>query len=65
MAGAAGSAIQKLGVHLPVSREAFAKLTSDFTLNTTSLAQTHFEWDGNAGAVLQQMVDHYLCSMRN
>ena len=65
MAGAAGSAIQKLGVHLPVTREAFAKLTSDFTLNTTSLAQTHFEWDGNAGAVLQQMVDHYLCSMRN
>jgi nucleoside-diphosphate-sugar epimerase len=33
-AGALGSAIQKLGVHLPVSREAVAKLTSNFTLST-------------------------------
>jgi nucleoside-diphosphate-sugar epimerase len=63
--GAAGSLIQKLGVHLSVSREAVAKLTSDFTLSTSRLAQTRFEWDGNVGAVLQQMVDHYLCSMRN
>ena len=65
IAGAAGSVIQKLGVHLPVSREAVAKLTSDLTFSTSRLAQTRFEWDRNVGAVLQQMVDHYLRSMRN
>jgi nucleoside-diphosphate-sugar epimerase len=64
-AGAAGSVIQKLGVHLPISREAITKLTSDFTLSTSRLAQIRFEWDGNVGAVIQQMVDQYLCSMRN
>jgi UDP-glucose 4-epimerase len=64
-AGAAGSVIQKLGVHLPISREAISKLTSDFTLSTGRLAKTRFEWDGNVGAVLQQMVDHYLRAMRN
>jgi len=64
-ASLAGSAIQKLGAHLPISREAFAKLTSDFTLSTSRLAQTQFEWDGNVGAVLQQMVDHYFRSTRN
>jgi nucleoside-diphosphate-sugar epimerase len=62
-AGAAGSVIQKLGVPLPVSREAVAKLTSDFTLSTSRMAQTSFEWDENVGAVLQQMVDYYLRSM--
>ncbi len=64
-AGVFGSAIQKLGVHLPVSREAVTKLTSNFTLSTRRLAQTRFEWDGNVGAMLQQMVDHYLCSKHN
>jgi nucleoside-diphosphate-sugar epimerase len=64
-AGALGSAIQKLGVHLPVSREAVAKLTSNFTLSTSRLAQTRFEWDGNVGAMLQEMVDHYLRSKHN
>ena len=64
-ASAAGLAIQKLGVHLPVLHDAVAKLTSDFTLSTNRLAQTRFEWDVNVGAVLQQMVDHYLHSMRN
>jgi nucleoside-diphosphate-sugar epimerase len=63
--GAVGSLIQKVGVHLPISREAITKLTSDFTLSTSRLAQTRFEWDGNDGAVIQQMVDRYLCSMRN
>jgi nucleoside-diphosphate-sugar epimerase len=62
---AAGSAIQRLGVHLPVLREAVEKLTLDFTLSTSRLAQTRFEWDENVGAVLQQMVDHYRRSMRN
>jgi nucleoside-diphosphate-sugar epimerase len=65
VAGAAGSVIQKLGVHLPVSRESIAKLTSDFTLCTRRLAQTGFEWDGDGGAARQQMVDHYLSSVRN
>jgi nucleoside-diphosphate-sugar epimerase len=64
-AGAAGSMIQKLGVHLSISRETIAKLTSDFTLSTSRLAQTRFEWDGNVGAVLQQMVDYYLRSTHN
>ena len=63
--GSAGSMIQKLGINLSVSLEAVAKLTSDFTLSTGRLAQTRFEWDGNGGAVLQQMVDYYLHSMRN
>jgi nucleoside-diphosphate-sugar epimerase len=65
VAGAAGSVIQKLGVHLPVSRESIAKLTSDFTLCTRRLAQTGFEWDGDGGAARQQLVDHYLSSVRN
>ena len=64
-AGALGSAIQKLGAHLPFSREAVTKLTSNFTLSTCRLAQTCFEWDVNVDAMLQQMVDHYLRSMRN
>jgi UDP-glucose 4-epimerase len=64
-AGALGSAIQKLGVHLPVSHEAVTKLTSNFTLSTSRLTQTRFEWDRNVGAVLQQMVDYYLRSTRN
>jgi nucleoside-diphosphate-sugar epimerase len=62
--GEAGSAIQKLGVPLHVSREAVKKLTSDLTFSTRHLAQMRFEWDGNNGAVVQQMVDHYLQSMR-
>ena len=64
-AGALGSAIQKLGVHFPVSHEAVTKLTSNFTLSTSRLTQTRFEWDRNVGAVLQQMVDYYLRSTRN
>jgi nucleoside-diphosphate-sugar epimerase len=63
--GAAGSVIEKLGVHLSISREAITKLTSDFTLSTSRLTRTRFEWDGNVGAVLQQMVDYYLRSTRN
>jgi nucleoside-diphosphate-sugar epimerase len=64
-AGVAGSVMQKLRVHFPVSRETVAKLTSDFTLSTSRLVQTRFEGDGNVGEVLQQMVDHYLRSMRH
>jgi UDP-glucose 4-epimerase len=64
-AGVAGSVMQKLRVHFPVSRETVAKLTSDFTLSTSRLLETHFEWDRNVGSVLQQMVDHYLRAMRN
>jgi nucleoside-diphosphate-sugar epimerase len=64
-AGALGSSLQKLGVRLPVSREAVAKLTSDFTLSTSRLAETLFEWDGNIEVILQQMVDQYLCSKYN
>jgi len=64
-AGVLGSAIQKLGVHVPVSREAVAKLTSNFTLSTRCLAETGFEWDENVGAILQQMVDHYLNAKHN
>jgi len=63
-AGLVGSAIHKLGVHFPISSEAVAKLTSNLTLSTNRLAQTRFEWDGDVGAVLQQMIDHYLNSMR-
>ena len=65
LAGAVGSMIQKIGVHPPVSREVIAKLTSDFTVSTYRLAQTRFEWDSDAGSVLQQMVDHYFNSIRN
>jgi len=65
IAGMAGSVIQKMGVHFPVSREAVSKLTSNFTLDTSRLAQTHFEWDGDVGLVLQQMVDYYLRSGQN
>ena len=63
-AGAIGSALQKLGMRLPVSSQTIAKLTSDFTLSTHRLAQTGFEWDRNCGAVRQQMVDYYLCEKR-
>ena len=63
-ASAIGSAFQRLGGHLPVSQEVVAKLTSDFTLNTRRLEQTGFEWDGNGGALRQQMVDYYLRSKR-
>lgn len=64
-AGAAGSVMQKLGVRLPVSREAVSKLTSDLTFSTCRLEQTGFQWDLNVGAVFQQMVDHYLHSTRH
>ena len=63
-AGAIGSAFQRLGVRLPISTEAVAKLTSDFTLNTHRLAQTRFKWESNVGALRQQMVDLYLRSKR-
>jgi len=63
-AGTIGSTFQRLGVRLPVSREAVAKLTSDFTLNTHRLAQTRFKWESNTGVLRQQMVDRYLCSKR-
>jgi nucleoside-diphosphate-sugar epimerase len=59
-AGSFGSAIRKLGVNLPVSSAAIAKLTSDFTLCTRKLAQTDFQWDPNCGVLRQDMVDHYL-----
>ena len=59
-AGSLGSAIRKLGVNFPVSSEAIAKLTSDFTLCTRKLAQTDFQWDPNCGVSRQDMVDHYL-----
>jgi nucleoside-diphosphate-sugar epimerase len=63
-AGEVGTAFQKLGVRLPVSREVVAKLTSDFTFSIRHLAHTHFKWDDNVGALRQQMVDHYLRSKR-
>jgi nucleoside-diphosphate-sugar epimerase len=61
-AGALGSAIQKLGIDLPVSNEAVAKLSTDYTLSTSRLMQTGFMWDRKCGAWRQQMVDHYLAS---
>jgi nucleoside-diphosphate-sugar epimerase len=65
VAGAAGSVIEKFGVHAPFSGGVMAKLLSDFTISTSRLAKTRFQWDDNVGAVLQQMVDHYLNSNRN
>jgi UDP-glucose 4-epimerase len=62
---AAGSAIQMLGVRSPIIGELIAKLSSDFTVSTSRLAQTGFEWDNDPGAVLQQMVDRYFNSVRN
>jgi hypothetical protein len=41
------------------------RLSSDFMLSTCRLAQIRFEWVGNAGAVIHQMVDSYRHSMRN
>jgi nucleoside-diphosphate-sugar epimerase len=63
-AGAAGTMIQKLGVQLPVTSELIAKLSLDFTVSTSRLAQTGFEWEHDSGAVLQQMVDRYFNSVR-
>ena len=54
-----------LGVRSPIIGELIAKLSSDFTVSTSRLAQTGFEWDNHPGAVLQQMVDRYFNSVRN
>ena len=59
LAASFGTAIQKLGVHPPISSEILAKLSSDLTVSTSRLAQTGFEWDENVGAVLQEMANYY------
>lgn len=58
--GTIGSTVQTAGIHLPISREVVSKLTSDFTLSTSRLAQTGFKWATNGGELRQQMVDDYL-----
>lgn len=60
MASAIGTAAQCLGIHLPISRETIAKLTSDCSLSTLRLSETGFTWDCDEGQVRQQMVDSYL-----
>jgi nucleoside-diphosphate-sugar epimerase len=65
LAGAVGTVIQKLGVHPPISTEILAKLSSSLMISTLRLAQTGFEWDENAGAVLQEMANHYRNSTCN
>ena len=59
-AAAIGSAMQRLGIHLPISRDSLAKLTSDFSLGTRRLELAGFEWDEQVGPVLQETIDHYL-----
>jgi nucleoside-diphosphate-sugar epimerase len=59
-AAAVGSAAQRLGIRLPISRDSISKLTSDFSLSTSRLASCGFEWDCNDGLLRQEMVDHYL-----
>jgi len=49
-----------VGIHLPISRETIAKLTSDCSLSTLRLSDTGFTWDCDEGQVRQQMVDSYL-----
>jgi nucleoside-diphosphate-sugar epimerase len=63
-ASAIGTALQSVGFHFSLSREAIAKLTSDFSLSTKRLAATGFTWGRNDGEVRQQMVDHYLQAKR-
>jgi UDP-glucose 4-epimerase len=63
-AGVLGSAVQRVGITLPVSKEALVKLTASVTLSTRRLAETGFEWDKDCGTIRQQMVDYYLDSKR-
>ncbi len=62
LAAAAGTAIERIGMPSPFSREALHKLTADFSLSTARLAQTGFLWDCDEGLARQQMVDFYLRS---
>jgi hypothetical protein len=60
-----GSTLQKLGISLPISNEAVAKLTSHFTISTRRLAGAGFDWECGGGALRQEMVDQYLDSQHS
>jgi len=64
-AGMIGSTLQKLGISLPISNEAVAKLTSHFTISTRRLAGAGFDWECGGGALRQEMVDQYLDSQHS
>jgi nucleoside-diphosphate-sugar epimerase len=55
--------LQNLGLHSGISIGALDKLTQPFSLNTSRLAGTGFQWSDNHGAVLQQMSDTYLTNL--
>jgi hypothetical protein len=59
-AGAIGSNLRVVGIRLPVSSKAVPKLTSDFTVSTHLLAESGFRWNGDGGALRQQMVEGYV-----
>jgi nucleoside-diphosphate-sugar epimerase len=56
--------LRLLGLNPPFSADTLEKLTRPFTLDTSRLASTEFQWSSNSGSIIQLMVDTYSAKSR-